>query len=367
MTWTARVALTFALSLAVAPACSSESVNEPGGHGEAGAPGTGREPLRLTVGPDARTFVELASPSQVMVKGDGESSIAWDLALQGRDVFVNGGISGPGNGSAFGPLSAPTFLSDTAPEVPLMLQDRAGGAFIDWYDYGGATHQLFSRYHVYGLRDGDRYFKLQVLGYYGEKLGAPVAALYHVRYAEVTADGVGETQELTGIDAMAGGSKPDDDAPSACLNLDTEEVTPLTPAEAIEADDWHVCFRREAISVNGGLSGPRGMTAVDLQGELTAEETEAEIQARTAQSEQPAFDDTDLGTLRAAEYQEDGAVTAFGRRWLEPGSEPLAVSEDVWLVIGADGAGKFLVRFSDLTEDPAQGSAELTLEAKPVR
>lgn len=367
MTTTARAVLTSALSLVAALGCSSESVDAPQDPDNAGGSGASARSLPVSFGPDERTFVELASPSIVAVAGDGAGSIAWDLAFQGQDIFSNGGISGPGNSSAFGPLSPPTFLSDTAPEVPLLLKDRAGGAFIDWYDYGGSTHQLFSRYHVYGLKDEERYFKLQVLGYYGEQLGAPVAALYHVRYAEVSEAGAGETQELVELDATAGGSQGDDDAPSACLNLETQEVTPRTPAEAAAADDWHVCFRREGIAVNGGLSGPRGVAAVDLQGELLALETEAEIQARSAESELSRFEETDFSALSGAEYQTDGVVTAFGRRWLEPDSNPLALSDAVWLVKGADGASSYLVRFAGLSGDPAEGPAELSLEAKPVR
>lgn len=367
MTRTARVALTSALSLAATLGCGSESVTEADQAGTSGAPGDGRQSLRVTLGPDERSFVELASPSVVKVQEEGARSIAWDLAFRGREVFTNGGISGPGSGSAFGPLSAPTFLSDTAPEVPLLLRDRAGGAFLDWYDYGSKTHHLYSRYHVYGIKDGERYFKLQVLGYYEDRPAAAVAAQYHVRYAEVTEAGVGETHEVEGIDAAAGGSPPDDDAPSACLSLDTAQVAPLTPEEAVERDDWHVCFRREAISVNGGLSGPRDVQAVDLQAAATAEETEADIQARTAESERSAFDAVGATELLAAEYRADGAVTAFGQRWLAPGADPLAVTRDVWLVVAADGASKFLVRFSDLSLDPAEASAELTLEAKAVR
>jgi hypothetical protein len=250
-----------------------------------------------------------------------------------------------------------------------MLKDRAGGALLDWYDYVGSTHQLFSRYHVYGLRDGERLFKLQVLGYYGEQLGAPVAALYHVRYAEVTPAGVGEAHEVSGIDATAGGSKDDDTEPSACLDLDTEKVSALTPEEATQSDAWQLCFRRESIAVNGGLSGPRGMSAVDLQAAESADETEAEIQARTADSEQARFDAGDFATLSdaALDYRTDGVVTAFGQRWLEPGSDALTLSDAVWLVIGADGASKYLLRFSDLAADPAMGQATLSLHAKSVR
>jgi hypothetical protein len=366
MSTTARAVLGSALSLGVLLGCSSEALEKPEPDPMDDRAGAWVE---LELGPSERAFVELATPGVVEVEGDGRSSIAWDLALVGRDIFTNGGISGPGSSSAFGPLAAPTYLSDTAPEVPLMLKDRAGGALLDWYDYGGSTHQLFSRYHVYGLRDGERYFKLQILGYYGEQRGAPVPALYHVRYAEVTEAGAGETHELELIDATAGGSKDDEVSPSACLDLDSEAVLPLTPVEAAESDAWHVCFRRESISVNGGVSGPRGMQAVDLQAAQTVDETEQEIQKRTAKSEQARFDDTDLAALsdRALAYREDGVVTAFAQRWLDLEASPITASEAVWLVIGADGASKFLVKFSELSADPADEPATLKLEVKPVR
>ena len=379
MRTTAGAGLACALALCSALGCKSSSVGDGPGDGAAGGDGTAGSDggsvlpspgIELTVGPDSRTFVELGAPAVVDVAGTGADSIAWDIALSGHDVFINGGgISGPGNSSAFGPLSAPTYLTDTAPDVPLMLKDRAGGALLDWYDYGGTTHQLFSRYHVYALREGPRLFKLQILSYYGEQLGAPVPALYHVRYAEVTDGGIGEVHDVADIDATAGGSKDDDKQPSGCLDLDTEQVTALTPAEAVKSPAWHVCFRRESISVNGGLSGPRGMEAVDLEGADTANETEAQIQKRTAASEKKLFDSVDFATLSDASlaYRPDGVVTAFGQRWLEPGTDPLELSASVWLVIGADGASKYLLRFSGLAGDPAVEQATLRLEAKSVR
>jgi hypothetical protein len=366
MRTTAAAGLACALWLCSLLGCSSKGI----GDGAAGGSNSNGAALDLSLGPDSRTFVELSKPSEVALKGTGADSIAWDIALQGHDVFTNGGISGPGNSSAFGPLSAPTYLSDTAPDVPLMLKDRAGGALIDWYVYGGATHQLFSRYHVYALRDGARLFKLQILSYYGEQLGAPVSALYRVRYAEVSqSGGVSKTQEVAAIDATAGGSKDDDKQPSGCLDLDSEKVTALTPAKATQSSAWQLCFRRESISVNGGLSGPRGMEAVDLQAAATPTEVKAEVQNRTADSELALFDGVDFAALSdaALAYRPDGVVTAFGQRWLEPGSDPLALSDSVWLVIGADGASKYLMKLSNLSGDPAKSSATLHLEAKSVR
>jgi hypothetical protein len=279
-------------------------------------------------------------------------------------------VSGPGTGSAFGPLSAPTFLSDTAPDTPIMLHDRTGGALLDWYDYSGETHQLYSRYHVYGLRDGERLFKLQILGYYAERLGTPIDASYHIRYAEVLSDGTsGETHELREIDASAGGSNVDDSEPSACVELDSERVVPIMPDEAALSEGWQLCFRRDTIAVNGGRSGPRGVEAVDLQSAQTAKETDDEIQARTAASELARFDETDYRTLTdvSLAWRQDGVVTAFGERWLEPGSAPLALSDTVWFVIAADGVGRHLLRLEELSGDPAVGKASLSLRAKAVR
>jgi hypothetical protein len=355
------------LLLAAALGCSSSTIEpEPdGGSGEE----TPSDVLELTVGPDSRTFVELSKPSELALSGNGEDSIAWDLALQGRNVFTNGGVSGPGNCSAFGPLSAPTFLSDSAPDTPLLLKDRAGGALLDWYDYVAATHLLYSRYHVYGLRDGERLYKLQILSYYADPVGAPVSAHYRIRYAEVRADGSGETREIEELDAAAGGSKDDDSEPSACVELESERVSMLTPDQASRSEAWHVCFRRETIAVNGGISGPRAVAAVDLQSAATADETDAEIQARTPESELALFDSVDFATLDddSLPWREDGVATAFAERWLEPDSDPLALSDTVWFVIAADGAGKYLIKFQDLSGDPAIERATLGLRAKSVR
>jgi hypothetical protein len=362
------VSVALGLLLLATLGCSSSTIEPEPGDGSGDE--TPSDVLELTVGPDSRTFVELSKPALVELSGNGDDSIAWDIALSGRKVFTNGGVSGPGNCSAFGPLPAPTFLSDSAPDTPLLLKDHAGGALLDWYDYGGDTHLLYSRYHVYGLRDGERLYKLQILSYYADQLGAPVSAHYHVRYAEVPSDGsAGETHEIDEIDASAGGSKDDDSQPSACLELENERVSMLTPDQASQSEAWHVCFRREAIAINGGISGPRGVAAVDLQAASTADETEKEIQARTADSELGLFDGVDLAALGddSLRWREDGVATAFADRWLEPDSDPLTLSDTVWFVIAADGAGKYLLKFQDLSGDPAIEQATLGLRAKSVR
>jgi len=346
-----------------ASACS----DEPGDGGDDSSPKGDRDgtTIAVEVTPDARTFVELAEPSVLELDGDGSTSIAWDLAFSGREIFTNSGVSGPGNARGFGPLSPPTFLSDTAPEVPVLFEDRAGGAFLDWYDYDETL--LYSRYHVYGVRDGDQLYKVQLLGYYGEQAGAPVSALYQLRYAEVLESGSGETHELTDINGTAGGATGS--GPATCVDLASADTFELSLNEAKESDTWHLCFHREGVLVNGGQGGPRGVAAVDLQASETSIETEEEIQARTADSELPRFDDVDFAVLSdaALDWRGDGVITPFASRWLEPGADPPATVEDVWLVVAADGASNYLVGFDGIEGDPQQEAATLQLRVKSVR
>ncbi len=357
-----RFALVMLLA-AFASACTDEA--DPSDEDAGGTPDRNGTPLTIEVAPDARTFVELATPSVISVDGDGSTSIAWDLAFSGREIFTNSGVSGPGNARGFGPLPAPTFLSDTAPETPVTFEDRAGGAFLDWYDYDDTL--LYSRYHVYGVRDGDLFYKVQILGYYGEQAGAPVSGLYQVRYAEVADSGPGATQELTDVNATAGGAAGS--GPAACLDLATGEVTELSLADAKQSDAWHLCFHREAVLVNGGEGGPRGVVAVDLHAAETAAETEAEIQARTADSELGRFDGVDFAMLSDAslDWRGDGVVTPFAARWLEAGTSPPAVVDEVWLVVAADGASNYLMAFDALEGDPREGPATLQVRVKSVR
>jgi len=215
------------------------------------------------------------------------------------------------------------------------------------------------------VRDGDRLYKVQLLGYYGEQAGAPVSGLYQLRYAEVLDSGPGETIELSDIDATAGG--PGGSGPAACLDLATGGVFALSLAEAKESSDWQLCFHRESVLVNGGEGGPRGVTAVDLHAREV--ETEEEIQARTAESELGRFEDVDFEALsdESLDWRGDGVVTPFAARWLEPGTTPPLPADDVWLVVGADGASNYLIAFDALEGDPRVEAATLRARVKSVR
>jgi hypothetical protein len=335
-------------------AACSDSASKPSQAGPGGTdagpdadPFTIGDELDVKVPDTGRAYVKLGSPPQIVtISGDPKASNGWDLAFEGLDVFTNSGVSGNGQCASFGPLDSVVFLDDSVPQVPFLITDKTGGAFIRWYAYDGTAHALFSRFHVFGVKDGTRTFKVQVEGYYAERDGAPVSALYGLRYAEVTATGSNPTQELTMLDGTAGGTNAPADTPSECLDLTTGQRVMLTPAQALTSSAWDLCFRRENISVNGEQGGPRGVGAIDLNAADTATETLVQVQARTADSEKGRFDAVDANALANQAYRGDRVVSSFSDLWIAAGSNPPAPRKDAWYVVAADGNGKYLVGFA---------------------
>lgn len=353
----------------------SEEVGHPNGAGgtsggaedagaDASVPGT---PLTVDVPETGRVFIDLAKPSVISPAMGGDST-DWHMAMGGNDVFTNSGPSGPGNGSAFGPLDPIEYFGLGEPIVPFVTPDTTGGAFIDWWKYDNTAHVIWSRFHIYGIKDKDRYWKVQVLSFYGEQQGAPVSALYSVRFAELTASGAGPTQTLTNIDATAGGPSPPDTMPSDCLDLQSGTLMSLTPPDALKSTAWHLCFRRSEIAVNGDAGGPRGVLAVDLDADKTASETLDEVKQKTADSELPRFDSIDYAALSAPglNYKGDRIVTAFSDMWIDEKANPRAPKDAAWYVIGPDGTSKFVLRFESFEGATALTPGKVTMRVKAL-
>ena len=347
-------ALLEAFALAgLACACGSDPVRqqraEQTGSGGTGGPAQPSDSLSVTVSATKPTYVNLSAPAVVDVS-DKATSTEWDLAFVGYDVLTNGGLSGPGGGRAFGPLGVSYFAFPDRPvDVPFLISDRAGGTFLGWYAYDGTTHTLYSRYHVYGLRSGGHLYKLQVLGYYGDVAGAPVSALYQLRYAEVTADGSGETQVVQGVDGTLDGETAAPDVANGCLVLATGETPALSPNAAAESLAWDVCFRREAISVNGELGGPGEVAGVDLDAAASADELLPDVKARSADSELSRFDAVDYAALTdpSLEYRGDYVTSAFSGKWVDLAADPpVPEPSTAFLVVAADGKTRFLLAFN---------------------
>lgn len=345
--------------------CSSEPLAPAGGAGEGDV--LGGKLLSVPVPSSGEVLVELATPALLPVAGDARPLQGWDLGFRGFQVFTNGGVSNPGAGAAFGLLSLPTFLSDTTPVVPFLTPDQAGGAFRRWFAYDVDNHVILSRFHVYGVRDGERVFKVQLLSYYAGR-SSETSASYTLRYAELGASGPGPTLTLKGLDASAEGDAKNPQVPSICVDFSNGEVLSLTPAEARESLAWHLCLRRDAISVNGGQGGPRGATALDLDAALTDGELVADLRARSAEGELTRFEAIGPSEFAAAsaDFRADSLVTAFTDRWLQRGSEPPAPERGVWLVVGGDGAAHHLVIFEGFEGASAAGPGTVRLRVKAV-
>ena len=323
--------------------------------------------LRVPVAPEGRTFVKLSPPSVVVPQGDPATSSDWDLAFDGFDVFTNGGASGAGQGAAFGPLDAATFASGDTSEVPFLTPDKAGGAFLDWYAYQSETHALYSRYHVYGVREGARSWKVQILTYYGQRDGAAIPALYAIRYADIASGRVDATQEVTELDGSAGGVAAPPTAASECIDLGTRARTMLTPEAARTSSEWHLCFRRASIFVNGEAGGRRGVGAVDLAASRTGSETLATIQAKTSESERPAFDEVTAAAFENRAFRGDRVVSAFNDLWVDRASIPSAPVRAAWLARDALGRQKYLVGFTSFENATPTSPGTVVVRIKPAR
>lgn len=320
------------------------------------------EELKVPVPDGKRVFVSLASPPSLKEPADPANDPSWDLAFEGYDVFTNSGPSGGAAGGAFGPLDTITFLDSAAPQVPFIANDETGGAFLRWWFYSGSPdHVLYSRFHVYGVKDGDKLYRVQILGYYGKRDGsaAVVPAIYKIRYAEVGQP----AKELDLVDGTGTAA----DAPNDCVDLGTGAKVRHTPAEALTASDWHLCFRRESISVNGEAGGPRGVTAVDLDATSTSSETLAGVSELTAESEGPKFDAVTAASFDGQTFRGDRVVSAFSSPgWLDKNASPPAPAKAAWLVVGAGGDKRYLVGFSRFEGATATTPGTVVMRVKPV-
>ena len=122
---------------------------------------------------EAWTYFSFATGDVVEVE-DAENSEAWDIGFQRTQVKLNGGISGPGMGSAVmltettfeAVTAAPAdgYREDTEDTLAIVAQSEKG-----WYIYTGPpTHWILpleDRVFVIKAADGT-FAKVQFVGYY---------------------------------------------------------------------------------------------------------------------------------------------------------------------------------------------------------
>jgi hypothetical protein len=162
--------------------------------------------------------------------------------------------------------------------------------------------------------------------------------------------------EAADLDATAGGRQAAPDAPSVCLDLSSGRRTMLAPEAARASRDWHLCLRRQTISVNGGIGGPGEVGAVDLQAGHA--EDLATVMQRTAETERARFEAVTAADFEGKRFEGDRVVSGFGDAW--------SSSVASWLVVDATGKQKFLVGFGAFENRTTKSPGTVVMWIKPV-
>lgn len=143
----------------------------------------------VTIGENGRpqglnqyTFFSLRNNEIVLESGAearaDSNSTAWDIALQGTTIRVNGGTSGPGNGAAY--VAEAAFENVVEVDTERLQPDTdealaiSTGSGSGWYNYNANgqnyVRPIPGRTLVVRTADGNGYAKIRVQSYYE---GAP--------------------------------------------------------------------------------------------------------------------------------------------------------------------------------------------------
>ena len=140
----------------------------------------------------------------------------------------------------------------------------------------------------------------------------PIAMVSTGTVAVTTVDGV-----TTGtLDATAGGGAASADNPYVYVDLMNGTKVELSDVAALSSRAWHLALKRSSLKLNGGDSGPGGVTGAPVPAETLAEVTAvpAGLTADDWASEACAFNGTPGGepaSVMGDWYDYDGATHAL--------------------------------------------------------
>jgi len=219
---------------------------------------------------------------------DPMDSTDWDIAFEAYEIHQNSSIFGSGQAATYPVWLDQSDSTDfdettTAPTVPnAYFIDGLGSVLTNWYNYDGTTHQLSSKNHVYIIRHNDEFYKLQISSYYRDIGGTPVSAWYTFKWLAL----VGPDTSYNGVDSMGTSTTTWDDegywetildATSTShfmyYSFSNRDTMTLTDEEAASNTDWRIAFKRDAVILNGGVSGMAEVDGVDLAGIEHADST----------------------------------------------------------------------------------------------
>lgn len=111
----------------------------------------------------------------------------------------------------------------------------------------------------------------------------------------------------------------------------------VTIADPSSSSGWDLAFRRYSIQLNGGVAGPKGVTAFNLENNATA--SDAEFLAMTPASQLAAYDAIDASDIPASGFSTETLGPDFSS-WFIPTQTGLnANPAAVWKLRRASGAG----------------------------
>jgi hypothetical protein len=340
----------------------------------------GDEPLpttRLEISPAASAggapiFVDLAQAFET------EEESGWDIGAEGWDLYLNGGDSGGGRA---GGIDVDLLDLDLRFEelnrrnqlLYFFFYDAYACAITDWWWYAvDGTHTLFSNYHVYLVRRGERDFAVQVLDYYRVVDGVAEAGYPEFRWVELPSDGSGPQEAdvaTEDLDATAGGVGTAGDDPAnrwTYFSFD-DGVLDLDDDGALSSPDWDLGWKRYNVKSNSGASGPGGVTSWDFDADRR--ETPAEVLDFTPELELSRF------LSRAGEWTpgsegafEEDRVRPVIQRWVswpvaEAGALPDLDAERWFLITDRSGQRVYKFRVAGVTGAVGDAAPEsLTLE-----
>lgn len=137
-------------------------------------------------GPTETLVLDAAAGTTADLIGGTTDGAEWDLALDGFDFTVNGGVSGTGDAAAAASDLSFEGVTTASTDPRAYSTDTFGGVFTSspWYRYNlTGEHGVHPTFDVYLVKRGADVYKLQVLDYYGPA-GEPRQITF--RYAKLT-------------------------------------------------------------------------------------------------------------------------------------------------------------------------------------
>lgn len=297
-----------------------------------------------------------------------DEASGWDLRMEGWNLFLNGGESGDGRA---GGIDVDLLDLDLQYEELLRKNqllyffffDSYGCPLSDWWWYGiDGTHTLFSNYHTYVVRQGDRSWAWQMLDYYRDIDGTAVAGYPSFRWREL---GVGDSPiQVAEVDATAGGLDADADDPDnrwAYFDFDRGELD-LSDEQSLDETAWHLAFKRFRVKSNSGPSGPGGVVSLDWDQDRS--ETPEDVLMFSPSTELPRFEARAAAWLdEPTDAFEEDRVRPVIERWHDGSGEAATVDHARWFLVG-DRDGELLakLRVLDLEAPTPDGPGAVTLQ-----